>query len=193
MNELNTKKEPTRSTELIKSTEEKYLTISPRPDARPQDRAYLAWYRGLIAEIGAQVKRLGISDLNALDSLFRGVYIPFTLRYGVTPKLIDFCAFVGVEYSSLINTINNSNNHLYKSIIESWLLLCKEYLISNLIDESGSNVNNIFVLKAVYGLTDNPQTKTDNAPTRILKDRSQIIAELTAGDVENSPDPGYSS
>ena len=180
-----------RATSLIDSAIRRYENENPRPDSRPQDRVFLAWYRNGLIYISETIKELSISDIDTLDSLFRNVYIPFSLKNGVTPKIIDFCMLTGIDYTNIYTVINsntNTNSNYFKHILNNWLILCKEFLISNLSDESNSNINNIFVLKSVYGLTDQP--KQDNSTTRntIKTDRQAIIAELNGENVENPGD-----
>jgi len=171
--------------DLIKAVCNRYEIENPKPDARPLDRACVAWYRGLLLSIGNQCKELDLKNVNDLDALFRRVYVPLSIRYGITPKINDFCLMIGTDYPVIDRLFNSTNNQSYKNIYNSWLLICRESLISDMVDNYTSNINHIFIAKSIYGLTDKPNTDGSTAKTVIKQDRQSIIAELTAGIVEN--------
>lgn len=167
--------------DAITAAARRYEAQQPRPDAQPGDRVFLAWYRGLLIQIGQQIGQQ-IGDVQTLDALFRQVYIPMSLQYGIVPKIIDFCLLTGIDYNTLTTGINNS---AYNNILNNWNNLCKEYLLQGMIDNNSSSINHIFIAKAVYGLTDQPRQQAQQ-PGRITKtDRETIIAELQGQNVEN--------
>lgn len=170
-----------RAAEMIAAVIRRYETEQPRPDAPPTDRAFLAWYRSLLQQIGQQVGP-EIQTVQALDALFRRVYIPMSLRFGVIPKIIDFCLFSGIDINTIYRGIDN--NSPYADMVSQWSTLCREYLLQTMLDSNNSNVNHIFIAKAVYGLSDQPRPITDGPKKAIKQDRDSIIAELT-GNVEN--------
>ena len=174
-----------KATSLIRSAVTRYETETPKPDCRSLDRAAVSWYRGLLMFIGDMCKDLDIRNVQDLDSLFKKVYVPLSLRYGITPKINDFCLMLGTDYSVIDRLLNNSNNPLYKDIYSNWLIICRESLIADMIDSYSSNINHIFISKAVYGLTDK-ETQAETTPkTAVKRDRDSIIAELSGGIVEN--------
>lgn len=166
-----------RASALISAAAERYEQEQPRPEARPQDRAFIAWFRGSLAQIGSAAQALQISTLAELDALFTQVYLPYTLRSGIPPKLIDFTTFAGLAPGALDINKANKNTALYSYIV-SWENVCKEYLIAQLVDESGSNINSIFILKSKYGMREDtaPQQTADDQRTR--RSRAEILTEL---------------
>ena len=173
-----------RAVELIRAVIARYEQENPRPDARPQDRAFLAWFRGGLLAIGEQLKDLQINNLEQLDQLFRRVYIPYTIRAGIIPSIVDFCLMTNINPDSIAKLSNT--NSIANTIYNNWLSVIRQFVIGELSNSIGSNINLIFIAKSVYGLSDSP--KHDNStPRQIIKqDRQAIIAELTGENVENS-------
>ena len=168
-----------RAGDMITAIIDKYETSQPRPDCATRDRAFIAWYRGMLLEIGSQVKKLSVMDPLALDSLFKNVYIPLSIRNGITPKINDFCLMIGTDYSVIDRLFNNSNNPVNNPIYNSWLVICRESLLSDMLDSNNSNINHIFISKAVYGLSDQPKQAAPGLQARIEKSRAEIIAEIS--------------
>jgi len=162
---------------LINGIVNRYEIENPKPDSKPTDRVYLAWYRSLLLYIGEQVKG-NITDMDTLNAIFKNIYIPLSLKYGITPKVLDFSYLVGIDITVIYRYFNNPDNPKAFEIWQQWQQIARESIITELIDTPGSNVNSIFVLKAVFSLNDNPVQ--DNSPARIKakRTREEIIAEL---------------
>ena len=151
-----------KATSLINAAVTRYETETPKPDCKPLDRANVSWYRGLLIFIGNMCKDLDIRNVQDLDSLFKRVYVPLSLRYGITPKINDFCLLIGTDYYVIDKLLNNSNNPIYKDIYNGWLVICRESLLSD------------------------KEMQPDSTPkTAVKRDRNSIIAELGGEIVEN--------
>lgn len=173
-----------RAADLIAAAADRYAAESPPPDARPQDRTYISWYRAGLLEIGRTVSSLGISDLTTLDALFRRVYIPYAVRAGVMPTIADFGLFTGIDPDRLAAMDKRTNTVGY-SIYQGWLNILKQYVIGYLSTEPGSNVNLIFIAKSTFGIHDDRQPSGAESARVSQRSRSEIIAEL-AGTNEES-------
>lgn len=162
----------------IKASIERYESENPKPDCKLQDRAFIAWYRGLLLEIGKQAGQMKIKDLTELDYLFREIYLPLTLKNGVLPKIIDFCSMLHLNPDTLSNIKPGTQGY---DIYCSWLNICKQYVLANLSDEPGSNVNLIFVAKSTFGITDSPNAN-ENKSRITAKSREEVLKELSTLD-----------
>ena len=175
--------QPGRAADMIRAAFDRYEAQQPRPDARPQDRAFLAWYRGGLLDISQQVQTIRLDRPADLDALFRRVYIPLSVRMGVTPTIADFALLLGVDPDQLARLKDNPSTI---NIYNGWLNILKQWVISTLSTEVGSNVNLIFIAKSTFGMSDAPGVVADHRRTITKADRETIIAELNGGNVENS-------
>ena len=157
---------------------ERYKTEYPQPDSKPQERSYIAWYRGLLLNIGQSLAETKLDSMEILDGLFNEIYIPLSLKYGIIPKVIDFCLMCHINPDSLSNIKPNTVGY---DIYQKWLNICKQYVIANLTDEIGSNINLIFIAKAVYGMSDSPD-RTASKPKITARTREQVLMELSTKD-----------
>lgn len=164
---------------MIAAVALQYAQRVPPPEARPSDRAFLAWYRSQLYEIGRACAALHISTAADLDGLFMNAYLPHTLRAGVVPKIIDFATFAGIPPAYLDINNANKNTAIYSYIIK-WDTICRDYLIAQLMDEPGSNVNSIFILKSKYGIREDTGPQQQQPSRRPAKTRAEIIKELSS-------------
>lgn len=171
------------ASDIITACIMRYESENTRPGDCPQDRTYIVWFRRMLLEIGQQIKALRIDNIETLDSLFKNIYIPFTVKYGIIPKISDFCLFTGINPDSIYALFNNNSNNKARNIINSWYSYTERSIVDSLIDSPGSNINSIFILKACYGYSDTPKQEDRNTQKRIAQDRNTIIAELS--NVEN--------
>jgi len=174
-----------QAAQIINAAAARYEIDRPRPDARPQDRAFIAWYRAGLLAIGEQVKQLHIRNLTELDLLFRQVYLPHAVKNGVQPTILDFSLFTGINADMLTNMASKKNSQA-AAIYNSWLSIIKEFVIGVLSTEPGSNINLIFIAKSIYGIKEDKNINTDNQKSTVKKSREQIISELGGENVENS-------
>lgn len=170
---------------IINAALRRYELDTPRPDARPQDRVYIAWYRAGLLYLGEHIKALNITKISELDMLFRQVYVPHAIRAGVMPNIGDFSLFAGINADMLITMGNKPGTEAY-NIYQSWIELLRQFVISNLSIEPGSNINLIFIAKACYGIHEEKNTDINTQKSTVKKSREQIISELGGENVENS-------
>lgn len=111
---------------------------------------------------------LDYKDIDKLDFLF-SCYVSVCEFYDYVPLIELFCDFSGVD-----NYLNHLSGQIFatqemreasrKAIValKRWRNKCKLLLVNSLANNRGSDVNKIFVAKAVYGLTETqPQTVED--------------------------------
>ena len=111
---------------------------------------------------------LDYKDIDRLDFLF-SCYVSVCEYYDYIPMIELFCDFSGVDnyLTHLTNCVfatQEMREASRKAIaaLKKWRNKCKLLLINNLANNRGSDVNKIFVAKAVYGVTENqPQTVED--------------------------------
>lgn len=111
---------------------------------------------------------LDYKDIDKLDYLF-SCYVSVCEFYDYVPLIELFCDFSGVD-----NYLNHLSGQIFatqemreasrKAVValKKWRNKCKLLLVNSLANNRGSDVNKIFVAKAVYGLTETqPQTVED--------------------------------
>ena len=155
----------------VEAAERRFLAVHTPPELTAGDRAQKAFNRLITASIGQAIQPLTISaDQDTLKGVFDLMYIPYVTRYGITPSLLSFSSYVNLT----IPTLNR-----FPQLIDYINLYIKEYLIDELQDSSGTNVNRIFVLKAIHGLSDQPKVNiTSQHNTKAMATRADIVAEL---------------
>lgn len=111
---------------------------------------------------------LDYKDIDKLDYLF-SCYVSVCEFYDYVPLIELFCDFSGVDnylYSltGRVFASQEAREASRKAIaaLKKWRNKCKLLLVNSLANNRGSDVNKIFVAKAVYGLTETqPQTVED--------------------------------
>lgn len=111
---------------------------------------------------------LDYKDIDKLDFLF-SCYVSVCEFYDYVPMIELFCDFSGVDNYLHVLTSNVYAGQAAKEAsrkaliaLKKWRNKCKQVLLNSLANNRGSDVNKIFVAKAVYGVTENqPQTVED--------------------------------
>lgn len=176
-NELKRRENDLNIAKTLSSAIERAIAEYPAPDTRPQDRVYIAWYRNMLHNIGTQIGDIKIRDIGVLDNIFRTIYVPLSLKLGIIPKIIDFCNMLNLNPDTIYSMCNNPNTPAY-TIYSGWINICKQYVLANLTDEAGSNVNLIFVAKSTFGINDSPSANNTQNKRIMSRSRAEILAEL---------------
>lgn len=111
-------------------------------------------FREMIFYVADRIKTPDSDDIEELDNLFNA-YVRLCVRYHRLPTIQCFSWLANISRT----TFNNWENGVYRSscmkyldTIKSWKEICKSFVIDELINNSTTNVNLIFVSKACYGL-----------------------------------------
>lgn len=114
-----------------------------------------------------------ISDVNVLDIYFNS-FVNLCDKYNYIPSVDLFTSFINTYANkfSVMAYSNKANNEL-KEMYKKWIYICKTRLTNTLTQEKGSDVNRIFVAKAVYGMAET----TAQAPEEIERHQT---AEITS-------------
>ena len=101
-------------------------------------------------------------DYKILDGIFWAVYCPLCARYGSTVSVFGFANFVHVSMGNLTDLRNGSYRKDGYSvapetsqIVKGWYEASQASIISNVLDNN--SIGGIFLLKSMYGMTENPQ------------------------------------
>lgn len=98
----------------------------------------------------------GRIDYNALDIIFKNIYLPICYRYLKTPTIQQFCVFVGIN-NGFITQVKNGNyykndygvNKTSNEIVKTWFEVCESALYGKALEEN--SISAIFGLKAAHG------------------------------------------
>lgn len=163
--------------DIISSTWRRFEASNPVPDSSPQSRVFIAWYRYALMTVGTALNGKIQANMDVLDGLFRRVYLPLSIRYGIVPSIADFSLFIGMDADTISSMANKPNTPAY-TIYSGWMNIIKEFIIGNLSTESGSNINLIFVAKSIYGIHEEKNSDQTTISSRSKRSRDDIIAEL---------------
>lgn len=98
----------------------------------------------------------GRIDYNALDIIFKNIYLPVCYRYLKTPTILQFCIFTGIN-NGFISQVRNGNyynnnysvNKVNSEIVKTWFEICESALYGKALEEN--SIAAIFGLKAAHG------------------------------------------
>lgn len=107
-------------------------------------------------------------NIKQLNDIFNA-YVKLNSKYSYLPTLELFSFLIGIDISTLYewysgNTRNTVSND-YSNTVKRWKNICKSFVINRLSNQTGGNINLIFVSKAVYGMAETApiQVKSGNA------------------------------
>lgn len=94
-----------------------------------------------------------------LEYIFN-IYIRLCMKYSVNPSMIAFSIFIGYMGDNAYSGNGGNGKRVtpeFTQFIKKASNTCKQILTENLANTPGASVNQIFVAKAVYGLSDTPE------------------------------------
>jgi len=113
-------------------------------------------FNDMILYIFDNIKPIDTNNIKVIENIFN-CYYRLCIKYNRLPTLEMFSNLLGVN-SSLLSKWNSgvvkSKSQEYVQSIKGMRDTCKNALIDHLNNSSGSNVNQIFIAKANYGLTE---------------------------------------
>lgn len=133
-------------------------------------------------------------DYMVLDTIFYKIYVPLCSTYGFIPNIILFCNLCNISNDTmsynrnvLLPSIDNSNtidnddneelsNNNYSVIAECtkrWYTTCEAALNSQVTDHN--SIGSMFMLKARYQYSDQPQTQLSISIETPKIDEKQLI------------------
>ena len=165
---------------------EEYKSRLPDPD-RIYKNVHI--YTGMLeyvyyALIDKHIKRKRPYDVQLLDAIFQGIYIPLTHEYGYTINVLQYCILVHIEYKNIRDIVNgvyrytgNIPSNELRDTIKKWFRQQEADLAAQAVSSNG--IGAIFALKAVHSWQD-AQTVTIQAAEpaqQLTVDELQQIAE----------------
>lgn len=109
--------------------------------------------------IDKHIKRKRPYDIQLLDTIFQGIYIPLTHEYGYTINVLQYCILVHIEYDNIRDIINgvyrytgNIPTKEHRDVIKKWFQQQEADLAAHAISSNG--IGAIFALKAVHSWQD---------------------------------------
>lgn len=117
-------------------------------------------------------------DINSPDALKSAwhIYIDLCMRYNKTVSVIQFCAFIGIDYDTLIryaNGINKGTSQTICQIAKKIFSDAESATYGQAVD--GNRIGAIFALKSKFGYT-------DTRPQEIIIHNG---AQLSASEIQN--------
>ena len=131
-------------------------------------------------------------DFNVLDKLFFDVYIPLCGKYGYTPTIVQFCAFVKIDNSN----ITDIKNGVYRSdgqkvsgdrtqTVKRWYNAIESALLTKAIDSNG--IGSIFALKSIFAYNDSQTIRIESASNESHDSAEQIASRHNSAMIPEKP------
>lgn len=122
-------------------------------------------------------------DIDGMDALFN-IYVRLCGRCSVLPTVECFSWLIGImcatikEWANGVVRADSSRKH--GIFAKKWIDTCAASCVNRLSNQTGSNVNLIFVAKAAYGMA-------ETAPVQVQKSEALPVSELPKqlGGVDN--------
>lgn len=119
-------------------------------------------YNRCIKNIPYKAKKGCKYDYALLDGIFWGIYCPLCAKYGSTVSVFGFANFVHIGMGNLADI----RNGIYRGsgyqvaeesthIVKGWYDASQASIISNVLESN--SIGGIFILKAAYGMVEQPQ------------------------------------
>lgn len=137
-------------------------------------------YNRCIKNIPYKAKKGCKYDYSLLDGIFWGIYCPLCARYGNTVSVYGFANFVHIGMGNLADI----RNGIYRGsgyqvaedsthIVKAWYDCSQAAIISNVLDSN--SIGGIYILKAAYGMVEQPQQTIEEKPDLDLVDISFLM------------------
>lgn len=120
------------------------------------------------------------NDYDLLNAVFYEIYIKLCYRYNINPTIIGFSVFTHIDNTNL-SDIKNGVYRTDKSkvnpgtsqLVKRWYSVCESGLVGKVADSS--SIGSMFLLKSVYGYSDN-QTITIQQNDSLTHETAEQIA-----------------
>lgn len=113
-------------------------------------------FNAILLYICDHIPKVDKKNIRALDNIFN-IYIRLCAKYGINPTLSGFGLMTGIYSDFFTECIAGKVTPEHTETVKSWKNTCGGILVNNLSSAPGASVNQIFVAKAVYGLSDAPE------------------------------------
>lgn len=149
-------------------------------------------FRDMIFYMSDHIKKPDNSDIEGLDNLF-DAYVRLCVRYHRMPTIECFSFLTKINdatFRDWKNQVYRSSDARYGTAVKRWFSVCKNFVVDELNNSKGANVNLIFVAKAAYGLRETspvPAIETKQSQTRTPE---QIMEQYGQGLYGNGVQPG---
>lgn len=143
-------------------------------------------FRNMVFYIHDSIPRVDNNNIELIDSIFN-IYIRLCAKCSVLPTLEAFSWLTGIDNATFSDWMNGEYRKLtpeYSKTVKKWKETCKGSLVYDLTQKGGSDINKIFIAKAVYGMAETAPVPAE--PIRRLEPltSSQVVARL-GGETED--------
>lgn len=148
-------------------------------------------FMDMIFYISDRIPKPSNDNIQLLDDIFN-IYIRLCSKYKTLPTIEQFSFLVNINN----NTIGAWGANEYRANTEhsrtaqKWKQTCKKFLINNLQNSKGGDINKIFIAKAAYGMVETAPVQTVHpmqieaqSPEQIAKQYNNTIDVATAAEL----------
>lgn len=148
-------------------------------------------FMDMIFYISDRIPKPSNDNIQLLDDIFN-IYIRLCSKYKTLPTLEQFSFLVNISN----NTFSDWGTEVYRvgqphsTTVKKWKETCKKFLVNNLQNSKGGDINKIFIAKAAYGMVETAPVQTVHpmqieaqSPEQIAKQYNNQIDVATAAEL----------
>lgn len=148
-------------------------------------------FMDMIFYISDRIPKPSNDNIQLLDDIFN-IYIRLCSKYKTLPTLEQFSFLININNNTLAAWGNNEYraNSLHSLTTKKWKETCKKFLINNLQNSKGRDINKIFIAKAAYGMVETAPVQTvqhlqieAQSPEQIARQYNNTIDVATAAEL----------
>ena len=148
-------------------------------------------FMDMIFYISDRIPKPSNDNIQLLDDIFN-IYIRLCSKYKTLPTIEQFSFLININNNTLSAWGNNEYraNCLHSLTTKKWKETCKKFLVNNLQNSKGGDINKIFIAKAAYGMVETAPVQTVHpmqieaqSPEQIAKQYNNTIDIATAAEL----------
>jgi hypothetical protein len=143
-------------------------------------------FMDMIFYISDRIPKPSNDNIQLLDDIFN-IYIRLCSKYKTLPTIEQFSFLVNINNNTLSAWGNNEYRigQPHSLTVKKWKETCKKFLINNLQNSKGGDINKIFIAKAAYGMVEtapvqvaHPMQIEAQTPEQIAKQYNNGVIDI---------------